>query len=252
MPIEHDLGTLIRRMNPYTNGRPGSMLFGSVGLPPVLAPNAAAARATTIAAAAAAAAAHAAADAAQAPHNGAPPGDAFACAHAAADVAETAAKHARLAADAVRAAHKGDLPVAGRAAVDDADKAAGAATDAAVHARSAADEARTAHNGAAPADARDAVARARAAANAAIAKAEEAANFADPLIDLAHIDLVVDDLKANYSSADWVFRGQPQTVKRALQITYRYQLMDEQRQPIPGVYATEHILVGYAGGNGSG
>jgi hypothetical protein len=79
--------------------------------------------------------------------------------------------------------------------------------------------------------------------------------MADLLIDLAHIDLVVDDFIANYSSADWVFRGQPQTVKRALQITYRYQVMDNTKQPpqaIPGVYATEHILIGYAGGNGSG
>jgi hypothetical protein len=100
--------------------------------------------------------------------------------------------------------------------------------------------------------------QARTAAHDAISAAAEAAEAAaeagDPLIDLAHIDLVIDDFISNYSSADWVFRGQPQTVKRALRITYRYQVMDTQQppQPIPGVYATEHILVGYAGGNGSG
>jgi hypothetical protein len=168
MPIEHELGTLIRRMNPYTNGTRGSMLFGS----PIVAPPVAAAQANLLAAVARAWAASARARRAAAAAAAAPP----------------------------------------RAA------------------------------------------RARAAADAAIAAANAAANAADPLIDLAHIDLVIDDFIANYSSADWVFRGQPQTVKRALQITYRYQVMDAQQppQPIPGVYATEHILVGYAGGNSSG
>jgi hypothetical protein len=251
MPIEHELGTLIRRMNPYTNGTPGSMLFGSVGLPTVLAPNVAVARAATIAAAAAVAAAHAAVDAAEAPRNGAAHATAVNCALAAADVVDAARTHALLAANAVRPANYSVPPAAARDAVARARVAAAAAAEAETHTRNAVREAQIAHSGAAPADARDAVARARAAANAAITKAEEAANAADPLIDLAHIDLVIDDFYANYSSGAWVFRGQPQTVKRALQITYRYQLMNEQKQPIPGVYATEHILIGYAGGNGS-
>ena len=182
MPIEHELGTLIRRMNPYTNGTRGSMHFGSVGLAPVVAPVGAAARAAAYAAGAAGA----------------------------------AATRARLAADAAEAAQRAAAP---------------AATDA------------------------DFVnlARARAAADKAIAAAEEAADAADLVIDLRHIEMVVDDFQANYSSVDWVFRGQPQTVKRALRIAYRYRypVMDAQGNPI-GPYATEHILVGYAGGNGSG
>jgi hypothetical protein len=58
----------------------------------------------------------------------------------------------------------------------------------------------------------------------------------------------------------WVFRGQPYKVKRALRISYRYQLPppldplnppDPQNPPDPtGIFATEHVLIGYAGGNG--
>jgi len=176
MPIEHELGTLIRRMNPYTDGTRGSMHFVSAGLAPVVAP----------------------ADAARA-----------AAATAAADAAAAAAVFARRAAEAAQAAHQAAAPGAADAAFAN-------------------------------------LARARAAADTAIAEAERAANAADPFIDLSHIELVIDDFYANYSSADWVFRGQPQTVKRALRITYRYPFKPN------GPYATEHVLVGYAGGNGSG
>jgi hypothetical protein len=61
--------------------------------------------------------------------------------------------------------------------------------------------------------------------------------------------LEIDDHIANYSSTDWNFRGNPQTVKRAIRITYRYQLKDIHSRPT-GFYATEHVLIGYAGGNG--
>jgi hypothetical protein len=191
MLIEHELGTLIRRMNPYTNGTRGTMLFGSVGLPPVVAP------------AAAAAAAQAAGTAAQAAH--------VAAAAAAQAARDAAAAAAQAAATAARAE---DAPNAAAATFTE-------------------------------------LARARMAADIAIAAAERAADAADPNIDLTHIDLVVDDFIANYSSADWVFRGRPQTVKRALRITYRYPYVDGQKN-LTGLYATEHILVGYAGGNGSG
>jgi hypothetical protein len=56
-----------------------------------------------------------------------------------------------------------------------------------------------------------------------------------------HIQL--DDHTENYTSVEWIFRGTPQTVKKALRITYRYPVGD-------GFYATEHILIGYAGSNG--
>ena len=191
MLIEHELGTLIRRMNPYTNGTRGTMLFGSVGLPPVVAP------------AAAAAAAQAAATAAHTAH--------VAAAAAAQAARDAAAAAAQAAATAARAE---DAPNAAAATFTE-------------------------------------LARARMASDIAISAAERAADAADPNIDLAHIDLVVDDFIANYSSADWVFRGRPQAVKRALRITYRYPYIDGQKN-LTGLYATEHILVGYAGGNGSG
>jgi hypothetical protein len=178
MPFEHEIGTLIRRMNPYTDGTRGSMHFLPVGLAAVVAPDAAAS----------AAAATAAADA--------------------------AAAHARRAADAARAA---------AAAI------AAAAPD-------AADAAVAAH------------ARARAAADAAVAAAEDAADAADPLIDLTHIDVGVDN---NYTQEylTWTFKGRPQTVKRAVRVRYRYALKDQNGAP-NGLYATEHLLIGYAGSNG--
>jgi hypothetical protein len=65
-----------------------------------------------------------------------------------------------------------------------------------------------------------------------------------------HIEL--DDHIANYSSADWSFRGRTQTIKRALRITYRYPLLGPDQKTKTGFYATEHLLIGYAGGNGGG
>lgn len=61
----------------------------------------------------------------------------------------------------------------------------------------------------------------------------------------------VDDYIANYTSGSWTFRGQPQTIKRALRVTYRYPLKDIDGNDT-GFYATEHLLIGYAGGNGGG
>jgi hypothetical protein len=61
----------------------------------------------------------------------------------------------------------------------------------------------------------------------------------------------VHDHYENYSSAEWSFRGQPQTIKKAVRVTYRYQLKDTGGNAT-GFYATEHLLIGYAGGNGGG
>jgi hypothetical protein len=56
----------------------------------------------------------------------------------------------------------------------------------------------------------------------------------------------VDDYAANYATGSWTFRGQPQSIKRALRITYRYPLLDANGNTT-NFYATEHLLVGYAG-----
>jgi len=88
----------------------------------------------------------------------------------------------------------------------------------------------------------------------------DAVNADEDKIDLympiSDLPLRIDnDYKQDYMT--WVFRGQPYAVKRAVRISYRYQLPpppDPTRPPPPttptGVFATEHVLIGYAGGNG--
>jgi hypothetical protein len=66
--------------------------------------------------------------------------------------------------------------------------------------------------------------------------------------DLEQFHVEVDDYSANYSSGTWTFRGQPATIKKAIRITYRYPLNGSDNKP-NGVYATEHLLIGYAGSN---
>ena len=51
----------------------------------------------------------------------------------------------------------------------------------------------------------------------------------------------------NYQG-QWVFRGQTETIKKGLRITYRYPKKDEAGHVL--YYVTEHLLIGYAGGNG--
>ena len=58
--------------------------------------------------------------------------------------------------------------------------------------------------------------------------------------------LEVDDYAANYATGSWTFRGQQQSIKRALRVTYRYPLIGANGQPTR-FYATEHLLIGYAG-----
>jgi hypothetical protein len=211
MPIEHELGTLIRRMNPYTSGGRGSMLFELHARAPFVVPATAATPTLP----------------SPASGGGSPGGTAPT---APANPAQTAARTVDAARAAVNAARE--------------------ALDAAREALDAAEFGAAARGAAEPNEAVMAFHRARFATDAAIRAAEEAANAVDPLIDLSHIDFVIDDFYNNYSSADWVFRGQPQTVKRALRITYRYPFTDAPKN-LPGLCATEHILVGYAGGNGS-
>ncbi len=52
----------------------------------------------------------------------------------------------------------------------------------------------------------------------------------------------------NYSG-EWLFRGQSYRVNRALLIPYRCPLSDKDGNFLP-VFATQHLLIGYAGGNG--
>jgi hypothetical protein len=95
----------------------------------------------------------------------------------------------------------------------------------------------------------NAAAAAAAAAPNAVAGLDAVANVADNGVDLTHIQLEVHDHFANYTSAEWSFKGAPQTIKRALRITYRYPLRDAVGN-LNGLYATEHVLIGFAGGNG--
>ena len=69
--------------------------------------------------------------------------------------------------------------------------------------------------------------------------------------NLEQFQVEIDDYIAYYTSGTWTFRGAPQTIKRALRVTYRYQLKDIDGK-YTGFYATEHLLIGYAGGNGGG
>jgi glycine/D-amino acid oxidase-like deaminating enzyme len=142
---------------------------------------------------------------------------------------------------------------AARAAANDAVAKVAAAAAAAASAGRAAAAARAAagdHAVAAP-DAADAaalsLARALAAHDAAIRAMEDAADAADPIVDLSHIDIGEDnDYTQEYMT--WIFKGRPQKVKRALRVRYRYELMNNGQGT--GLYATEHLLIGYAGSNG--
>jgi len=65
----------------------------------------------------------------------------------------------------------------------------------------------------------------------------------DPDVHPAQVQVEED----NYEG-QWSFRGQTQTIKKGLRITYRYPKKDKADNFI--YYVTEHLLVGYAGSNG--
>lgn len=77
-----------------------------------------------------------------------------------------------------------------------------------------------------------------------------AENQIDLSVPMSDFNLRIDnDYRQDYMT--WVFRTQPYKVKRALRVTYRYQLPPPVAgNPPTGIYATEHVLIGYAGGNG--
>jgi hypothetical protein len=66
---------------------------------------------------------------------------------------------------------------------------------------------------------------------------------AEPSVDPAQVHVEED----NYQG-QWIFRGQTETIKKGLRITYRYPKKDNSGNFL--YYVTEHLLVGYAGGNG--
>lgn len=73
---------------------------------------------------------------------------------------------------------------------------------------------------------------------------EDAVDTAMQPID---IEITVDnDYRQEYMN--WTFRGRAYAVKRALRIRYRYQIILNGNPT--GIYATDHVLIGYAGGNG--
>jgi hypothetical protein len=77
--------------------------------------------------------------------------------------------------------------------------------------------------------------------------AELAENAVDAAMTPIDIDVEMDsDYRQEYMN--WTIRGRPYAVKRALLITYRYEIMRDGAGT--GVFATDHVLVGYAGGNG--
>lgn len=66
-----------------------------------------------------------------------------------------------------------------------------------------------------------------------------------PDVTVQNFQVEIDDYQG-----EWTFKNQMQKVERALRITYRYPLKDKDGNP-NGLWATEHLLVGYAGGNGN-
>jgi hypothetical protein len=80
---------------------------------------------------------------------------------------------------------------------------------------------------------------------------ETAEDNVDADLDLHDISVRVDnDYRQDYMT--WTFRNQPYAVKRALRVTYRYELTDPPpgRGARTGIFGTEHVLIGYAGSNG--
>jgi hypothetical protein len=63
--------------------------------------------------------------------------------------------------------------------------------------------------------------------------------------DIPKIQVEIDNYKG-----EWTFRGQIHKIERGLRITYRYPVLNNDKKPT-GVFATEHLLIGYAGGDGS-
>ena len=186
MDIEQALGTLIRKLNPYTNGKPGAMQLSH---------------------------------------------------QAAAAATNSDPEHAKAVAEAkARAEGKTAQQV-----TQDGEQAAKAVWEA----RKAAVEA----------DAKT-VAEAKARAEGKTwqqftqdgeeaAKAAWTALIADATLDLSKVEVEVDN---NSYAADWTFKGQPQSIKRAIRIKYCYPSRDKDGKIL--CWVTEHVIVGYAGANG--
>lgn len=55
------------------------------------------------------------------------------------------------------------------------------------------------------------------------------------------------EVEKNYGSK-WTFKGQPQNVKAAFRLPYRFQVKDKDGAIL--YWQTEYLLIGYAGGDG--
>ena len=77
---------------------------------------------------------------------------------------------------------------------------------------------------------------------------EDAEANLDAVVGIGDFDLRVDnDYRQDYMT--WIFRGQPHAIKRALRVTYRYELTDKQGAGT-GIFANEDVLIGFSGANG--
>jgi hypothetical protein len=129
----------------------------------------------------------------------------------------------------------------------------GTATSAAADAALAAEAARQAAHAAgaaflaAAARASAASARVPARASGTVVAYDALADVADDAVALAHIDVEVENY--DHYEGQWMFKAQAYNIRRALLIPYRYPLKDQSGNE-NGLYATEYLLVGFAGVNG--
>ena len=75
-------------------------------------------------------------------------------------------------------------------------------------------------------------------------KASFTASNNNSSINLSDFEVQVE----NYAG-EWLFRGQSYRLNKAILIPYRCPLTDKDGELLP-VFATQHLLIGYAGGNG--
>lgn len=84
--------------------------------------------------------------------------------------------------------------------------------------------------------------------SANLANVVKADSDLDEAMHISDLHVRVDnDFHQEYMN--WTFRGQPQAVKRALRLTYRYELRDRKGAGT-GIWVTDHVLIGYCGANG--
>lgn len=76
-----------------------------------------------------------------------------------------------------------------------------------------------------------------------------AATAVDDALDLTHLDLEVDDNYAQ-TGTQWLFRGQPQNIKKVLRLKYRYPVRDKNDSNKILCWVSDYLLIGYSGSGG--